>query len=278
MTKNLKYFLFFIIIFFNNTTFAENIHIKSHDQEKIIQKLRIKLGKLDQTYANAKILPTSSPEFYLVVNDKGENIYITKSGKNLIFGNIFRNVNNKTLVDIKNEIVDKHRASILNQLDESNFIKFTDTKHPKLKLFVFSDVTCPYCKKLHENLDKILKAGIEVYYIPYPRNGMNDTLAVNALKKIICSKNPQKQYDEGFENTKKYVFSVKQSEIQCKKSHLIKDFYKLGEILGIQGTPAIYLPDGAHIKGFSSLKNFYDQLQFDFMNYKVMQKEESSSK
>ena len=36
-------------------------------------------------------------------------------------------------------------------------------------IYVFTDASCPYCHKLHENLPEINEKGIEVRYIAWPR-------------------------------------------------------------------------------------------------------------
>ena len=36
---------------------------------------------------------------------------------------------------------------------------------------VFTDIDCVFCRRLHNELDEYLAAGIEVRYLLYPRNG-----------------------------------------------------------------------------------------------------------
>ena len=128
-------------------------------------------------------------------------------------------------------------------------------------MFVFTDMSCPYCKRKHENLDIIRKAGFDVYYIPYPRMGLTQNLfAVKSLKKIMCSMNPNKSFNEAFKNPEGFAKNVKDSEINCEKASMLKDFYKLGDVMGVEGTPATFLPNGAYISGFSSLPSFLKDL------------------
>lgn len=230
--------------------------------------LRNKISKLDSGYSNAKILPTSNPDFYLVVSNEGQKIYITKDGETLIFGSVFKNIDDSYLVDLENELLSSHRKDVISKLDLSKLIKYPATSEYKSDLYVFSDMSCPYCQKMHKSLDQIRDAGFDVYYIPYPRMGMERNLyAVKGLKKIMCSENQAISFDKAFANPEKYARNVKDSEMDCKNAELLEDFYKLGNIMGVEGTPATFLLDGSYISGFSSPASFTRDL---VRNYEMM--------
>lgn len=237
--------------------------------------LKEKISKLDSGYSNAKILPTSNPDFYLVVSNEGQKIYITKDGETLIFGSVFKNVDDSYLVDLENELLSSHRRDVLSKLDTSKLIKYPATSDYKSDLYVFSDMSCPYCQKMHKSLDEIRGAGFDVYYIPYPRMGMERNIyAVKGLKKIMCSENPTTSFDRAFDDPEKYARNITESEMNCKKADLLEDFYKLGNIMGVEGTPATFLPDGSYISGFSSLPSFTRDL---VRNYEMMLKKGTKS-
>ncbi len=234
--------------------------------------LRQKVSKLDSGYSGARVLPTSNSDFYLVVPDQGQKIYITKDGKTLIFGSVFKNVDDSYLMDLENELLSSHRKSILSKLDKSKLVKYPATSSYKSDLYVFSDMSCPYCQRMHKNLDKIRDGGFDVYYIPYPRMGFERNIyAVKGLKKIMCSNNPADSFDKAFENPEKYARNIQENEMNCKNADLLEDFFKLGNIMGVEGTPATFLPDGSYISGFSSLSSFTNDL---VRNYEMMLRKE----
>lgn len=64
---------------------------------------------------------------------------------------------------------------------------FPATGEEKAVLNVFTDSSCPYCKKLHEEVSKLQEAGISVHYIPYPRGGSRGP-GYQELKQVWCAK------------------------------------------------------------------------------------------
>lgn len=269
MTKYIKTIFFSLIILLSSVVYAQEVDMDLQERQNF---LRNKISNLDSGYRDAKIIPTSNPEFYLVVSDEGQKIYITKDGETLIFGSVFKNVDNNYLVDLENELLSAHRKDILSKLDKSSFVKYPATSEYKTDLYIFSDMSCPYCKKMHEDLDTIRDAGFDIYYIPYPRMGMERNLfAVKGLKKIICSGDPAKSFDKAFENPERYAKGIKDNEINCDDAKLLKDFYQLGDIMGVEGTPATFLPNGGYVSGFRSLPSFLNNLTKE---YKIMVREE----
>lgn len=267
MKKSIKAFVISMLLVFSSFSFAQNENdIMSYEERQ--DYLRDKISKLDSGYSNAKILPTSNPDFYLVVSNEGQKIYITKDGETLIFGSVFKNVDDSYLVDLENELLSSHRKDVISKLDNSKLIKYPATSEYKSDLYVFSDMSCPYCQKMHKDLDEIRNAGFDVYYIPYPRMGMTrNVYAVKGLKKIMCSENPAVSFDNAFADPEKYARNITDNEMNCKSAELLEDFYKLGSIMGVEGTPATFLPDGSYISGFSSLSSFTRDL---VRNYEMM--------
>lgn len=41
----------------------------------------------------------------------------------------------------------------------------------KYVVTVFTDISCGYCKKLHESVDELNRQGVTVRYLAYPRQG-----------------------------------------------------------------------------------------------------------
>ena len=60
--------------------------------------------------------------------------------------------------------------------------KAKDEKH---SVYVFTDITCGYCKKLHDQMGGYNELGITVNYIAYPRNGIGTT-ASKKMETVWC--------------------------------------------------------------------------------------------
>ena len=64
------------------------------------------------------------------------------------------------------------RRALLQQVTPDESILFGPAK-PRRTIIVFTDVDCPYCRKLHGELDRLQAQGIAVRYMAFPRSGPN---------------------------------------------------------------------------------------------------------
>ncbi|MBI5561021.1 MAG: DsbC family protein [Deltaproteobacteria bacterium] len=114
-------------------------------------------------------------------------------------------------------------------------------KDAKTKIIVFDDPDCPFCKKLHEEIRKIIEKNkdisflIKLYPLPIHKE------AYDKSKAILCEKSV-KLLDDAFAG--KVLPKPK-----CAAKEIDENIKLAGE-LGIRGTPAIILPDGRLIPGY----------------------------
>ena len=115
------------------------------------------------------------------------------------------------------------------------------SRKAKHKIIIFDDPDCPYCKKLHGELKKIVKRRkdvaflIKMYPLPVHPEAYDKSLA------IVCKKS-LKLLDDAFAGKKL-------PKPDCK-TDVVDNNIKLAKRLGITGTPAIILPDGRLIPGY----------------------------
>ena len=114
----------------------------------------------------------------------GEIFYLSSDYKYFIAGNV---INVKTKENITEVSRKSRRLSILENLNAENMIVYKPNKTNYI-LTIFSDTSCPYCQKLHEELDELIENNIEVRYILFPRFGQN-TEAYMQMISIWCSDN-----------------------------------------------------------------------------------------
>ncbi len=110
------------------------------------------------------------------------------------------------------------------------------------KVIVFDDPDCPYCKKLHEEIKKILETRKDIaFYIKlFPLDIHPD--AYEKSKTIICNKKSAKLLDDAFAGKK-----LPKPDCEAKE---VDENIKLAKSLGISGTPAIIFPDGRLLPGY----------------------------
>ena len=184
----------------------------------------------------SSIADSTVPGLLQVMTDRGL-FFATNDGSHLIEGQVY-DLKNKVLVN--EEILKVVRKAGIADLN-GTVIEFKAPKE-KYAVHVFTDISCGYCRKLHSELQSYLDAGITVRYLAFPRGGLeSDTF--NSLQSVWCAKDKQKAMNEAKSG----------AEIAAAKcdSPVAKQF-ELGHSFGINGTPAIILPDGSIIPGYQS--------------------------
>ncbi|MCC2645750.1 MAG: thiol:disulfide interchange protein, partial [Burkholderiales bacterium] len=110
------------------------------------------------------------------------------------------------------------------------------------KIAVFTDPDCPFCKRL--DADILTKQNnLTIYYFLYPlamhANSENDS------KKIICAQNPDVAYIDWMVNNKNLPIQP-----DCKRLSNLELMKKIGrDVVGVEATPTIVLPNGQIITG-----------------------------
>lgn len=63
------------------------------------------------------------------------------------------------------------RAKVVNGAGKRHDV-YTPEGKTRHTITVFTDIDCPYCSKLHPEMDRYLRAGIKVRYLAYSRSGL----------------------------------------------------------------------------------------------------------
>jgi thiol:disulfide interchange protein DsbC len=193
----------------------------------------------------SEIKPSPIAGVYEVVADL-QVIYVTADGKFLLMGD---------LIDLgtrENLSTAKRGGLIKNAVDtigEANMIVMGPAK-AKHTITVFTDVDCPYCAKLHLEVPQLVKEGVKVRYLLFPRAGIgSDTY--NRSVAAWCSKEPANA-----------VGTLKAGgKIEMKTcANPVKQHYDLGQTLHISGTPTIVLDNGKIVPGYVPAANLLSML------------------
>jgi thiol:disulfide interchange protein DsbC len=173
---------------------------------------------------------------FLEVVVDGDTIYISTDGKYLISGNIIDIASKTNLTEASRAV---GRRAELQKITPSQMIVFAPA-HPKYTVTVFTDVDCGYCRKLHSQIADYNKQGIAVDYLFFPRTGIGSESYDKAVS-VWCS--PDRR--QALTDAKK---GMPLTKANC--TNPVTMDYKLGERIGVDGTPAIFAADGTQIGGY----------------------------
>lgn len=181
------------------------------------------------------------PGFYQVIAS-GQLVYVSTDGKYLMNGDLVDLGAKKSLNDAAWAAF---RQAELAKLPAAARIEYAPV-HPKYRITVFTDVTCPYCRMLHEHMAELNKAGIAVDYMAWPRSGVEDeaghpTATYKAMVSAWCAADPKAALDGAFAGREPKPASC---------ANPVRQEFELGEKLGVNGTPAIFTASGRQIGGY----------------------------
>jgi thiol:disulfide interchange protein DsbC len=120
------------------------------------------------------------------------------------------------------------------------------------KVAVFTDPDCPFCEKLHKEMEKVLqeRKDIAFYIILYPLRFHKD--AYWKSKSILCNKSLKMLED---------AYAGKEvPRLECDSKEIDANI-KLAEALGITGTPSLVLPNGRVHTGTLPAEQLLDLIQ-----------------
>lgn len=126
----------------------------------------------------------------------------------------------------------------------------------KYVVTVFTDITCGYCVRLHNQMSSYNDLGITVRYMAFPRQGATGQVA-DQMAAIWGAESPQSAMHQGKINRQ---FPEKSADF-AKYQQIVKQHHALGRELGISGTPAIFLPNGEMVGGYLPADKLIQRLQ-----------------
>ncbi|GKW50223.1 DsbC family protein [Halomonas sp. NCCP-2165] len=190
--------------------------------------------------------------FFEVRLDNGETFYSDSSGRFFLVGDLYENAD-QGLVNLTEQARNAERAERLAMIPEAERVIFRGAES-RAVVSVFTDTTCPYCVRLHEEVAALNERGIEVHYLAFPRGGMGSQGA-RELQQVWCDANPGEAMSR--------VKGGESLEGPADCDNPVEAQYHLGMELGVQGTPAIVLPDGRLVPGYVPAERLAAMLGLD---------------
>jgi thiol:disulfide interchange protein DsbC len=193
-----------------------------------------------------KIVDAPVANFYQLESEKGI-FYATRDGEYIFSGSLHNfsdGLLNLTALR-QRELASDQMIAIQDEL-----IVFP-AKNEKYRVTVFTDPTCGYCRKLHSEIEQYNALGITIAYAAFPRAGINSDMD-KILKNVWCSKNQ----NQAITNAKN---DIAVPHATCNNP--VDQMYSIGESLGVNGTPAIILPNGDMVPGYRPAQQLLQTLE-----------------
>ena len=194
----------------------------------------LKISGIEETITSA--VPTDMDGIYWVTGKDLPSFFTDKSGKHIIQGQIIA-LGEEIPVDISAAFVASAAQEALKAVDKKDMIIYPAKGATKSVVYSFTDADCPYCTKLHEEMDEINALGIEVRYLAWPRSEQS----IPKMEAIWCSEDRIKAMDQA-------KSGANVSAPACNSP--VAEQLELGASLGVRGTPAIFTESGQQIGGY----------------------------
>lgn len=215
------------------------------------ERLRSRLKEARPQLDIASIRDTPVSGIYEVISGGGV-YYVTADARYLFSGDMInleegRNLTDDRRADIAHEVV--------RDLDRSDMVVFEPANgSADNHLTVFTDHTCPYCQRLHEEvLEMVQEYPVEVRYAMYPRAG-TDSSAADTLRDIWCADDPT-----GAMTAAKEGRSVPSRASDC--STPLDAHWQAAQQIGVRGTPYIVVGnDGPIVPGYRPKKELLSMI------------------
>lgn len=211
--------------------------------EKVLRQ--IQSDRPDLEFGEVKASPLEG--YYEFSIGNRQTIYVSEDGAHFFSGELYFSESER-FVNATEMARSKERTELLAAVPDSEMIIFSPEGETKAVMNVFTDVTCGYCRKLHEQMSEMNALGIEVRYLAYPRTGIRRdgalTTSYSETSKAWCSDDRL----DAMTNLK----SGQQLDVPVCEENPLEKHFLLGQKFGVSGTPAIVMPDGTLLPGYRS--------------------------
>ncbi len=190
------------------------------------------------------IQPAAAPGWYVVQADGMSPVFMTGDARYMVQGDFVR-FDGDQIVNLSDQVLQKQAVSSLAAVPATQEIIFPAKQHTRASVYVFTDIDCGYCRKLHSQIEGYNAEGIEVRYLAWPRTGPEGNVA-RRMGQVWCAQ------DRLHAITEAYLGHDVNKAATPACDSLIKKQYALGVSLGVDGTPAVYSVKGERLGGYLS--------------------------
>jgi thiol:disulfide interchange protein DsbC len=187
--------------------------------------------------ANTVAISETPVDGLLQAQINSDIVYVSADGGYLLQGTLF---DIEARVNLTDQAMSGVRRSVIGGVENPRQIRFTPDDEPVHSVWVFTDIDCGYCRKLHEEVEEFMEKGIEINYLAYPRAGVGSH-SYEKYVSVWCADDPQAALTSAKAGNEP-------EPRQCDNPVL--EQFELGQQLGVTGTPAIVTRNGDLIPGY----------------------------
>lgn len=194
---------------------------------------------ITERYPNLKIdhLATTPVGGIYQLGVNNQVMYLSGDGRYLFNGKL---IDLDSGVDLSERYLSRSRLAVLEDVAEVSMIIYEPPKETKYTITTFTDIDCPYCRKMHEEIKTLTSHGIRVRYLLYPRAGVGSSSYDKAVS-VWCAEDQNEEMTlakQGMEPPKR----------DC--DHPVEEHMALARQLGLTGTPMTITDTGQQIMGY----------------------------
>jgi thiol:disulfide interchange protein DsbC len=178
----------------------------------------------------------------------GTFIYINSDGTDFFIGSHYKVMTNGVL-NLTASDKKQSRTLLIESIRENLLVyKAADEK---ASITVFTDISCGYCKRFHQQVDELVNKGVTVKYAAYPRAGVGSR-TFKDMRTVWCAKNNLSAMDRAMAGDNIIDGN------NCDDP--IIEHYRLGKKIGVQGTPTLVTNTGEMIVGYKKTDQLLKEL------------------
>lgn len=215
--------------------------VSAAEQEKVKAAIKKSIPELSIN----TVSPAPLPGFYQI-GSGADIFYASADGRYVLYGSILDLSRDKKTWNLTDQVRNQSRRELIAAVDKQDMIIFSPKGQAKSSVVVFTDLDCVFCQRFHKNINDILEQGIEVRYMSFPREGIGSHGYKQAVS-VWCA------------DDKAAMLTLAESggevpDKQCA-GNIVATQAKLGEKLGIKGTPTIIFADGFMLTSYLEPKD-----------------------
>lgn len=204
--------------------------------------VRAALARMAPGVEITQLAKAPMPGFYQALLG-GRMVYVSADGTWVMDGHLY---NADKQLDVSARSMRAVRREALARVPASHFITFAPA-HPKYSVTVFTDLDCAYCRVFHHHIKQYNAEGIAVHYLSWPRAGLEavpsgkPTASYLKSVSVWCAKDRKAAFNAAIAG---------QSVAPARCTSSVAAQFRLGERIGVDGTPTLIAPDGSVLGGY----------------------------
>lgn len=176
-----------------------------------------------------------------------KTVYFSEDGQYVLGGPLIRMSDRRDLTEMRRS---QTRKELINNAGDLITYDYT-ADDATYELLVVTDIDCPYCRKLHNDMADYNAAGISMRYVMLPRAGKASASYQKAVS-AACASDPEAAITSA-------MLGKPNNNTVCK--HPIDEHMQLASQLGVGSTPTMITRDGEQIRGYLPVDRLLQRLK-----------------